>query len=348
MTSGDWPRVTVIVPCRNEEQYIARCLEAILATEYPADRLEVLVSDGRSDDRTRELAQAIADRDPRVRILDNTRRITPAALNLAIRSASGEVIVRMDAHAIFPSDYIPQLVSALLETGTAVVGGSIETLAADDGAVAVAIAIAMRHPFGVGNSAFRVGGSKRRLVEHVPFFCCRRDVFDRIGLFDEELVRNQDGEFSARVIRSGGSVMLVPSARAKYFARGSLHKLARTFYQYGYYKLLTAIKVRRVMTVRQLVPPSFILALVGTATASAWDVAGGTAFVALTATYTTLVAATSLIAARRHGVRCAAVLLAAFPLMHFSYGFGQLRRAADLALRGRDGQSDPVLVPLSR
>jgi glycosyltransferase involved in cell wall biosynthesis len=348
MTFGDWPRVTVIVPCRNEERYIVRCIDAILATEYPADRLEVLVSEGRSDDRTRELAQAIADRDARVRVLDNARCITPAALNLAIRNASGEVIVRMDAHAIFPPDYIPQLVGALLETKADVVGGSIETLAADEGPIAVAIAIAMRHPFGVGNSAFRVGGATRRLVEHVPFFCCRRDVFDRVGVFDEELVRNQDGEFSARVIRHGGRVMLVPSARAKYFARGSLPKLGRTFYQYGYYKLLTAIKVRRVMTVRQLVPPGFILALAGTAAASAWDPAGSVAFAALAGTYATLVAATSFIAARHNGPRCAAVLMAAFPLMHFSYGFGQLRRAAELAVGRRDPQSDPVLVPLSR
>lgn len=348
MTSGHCPRVTVIVPCRNEERYIARCIEGILATEYPADRLEVLVSEGRSDDRTREIVQGIAARDPRVRMLDNTRRITPAALNLAIRSASGEIIVRMDAHALFPPSYIPQLVAALLETGADVVGGSLETVAADEGAVAVAIAIAMAHRFGVGNSAFRVGGANRRRVEHVPFFCCRKEVFDRVGLFDEELVRNQDGEFSARVIRSGGTVLLVPSARATYFARGSLPKLARTFYQYGYYKLLTAIKVRRVMTMRQLVPPSFILALVGTAATSAWNPAGATAFVALAATYTTLVAATSLVAARREGPRCAAVLLAAFPLMHFSYGFGQLRRAAELIVGGRDRQSDPVLVPLSR
>jgi glycosyltransferase involved in cell wall biosynthesis len=348
MTVGTWPRVSVIVPCRNEERYITKCLDAILATEYPADRLEVLVAEGRSDDRTREVVQAYADRDARVRLLDNPRRITPAALNIAIRSASGDVVVRMDAHAVFPPSYIPQLVEALHETGAEVVGGALDTTAADDGPVAAAIAIAMRHRFGVGNSPFRVGGTKRRCVEHVPFFCCRRTLFERVGLFDEELVRNQDGEFSARVIRSGGRVVLVPEARAQYFARASLPKLARMFYQYGYYKLLTAIKLRRVMTLRQLVPPAFILALVGTAAATPWEPASGAAFAGLVGTYATLVSVTAIIAARGHRFRCVGVLIVAFPLMHFSYGFGQLRRAVELAARRRVHQTDPVFVPLSR
>jgi cellulose synthase/poly-beta-1,6-N-acetylglucosamine synthase-like glycosyltransferase len=348
MTAGNWPRVSVIVPCRNEERYVATCLEAILATEYPADRLEVIVAEGRSDDRTREVVQRYADCDPRVRLLDNPRRITPAALNLAIGAASGDVVVRMDAHAVFPPSYIGRLVSALDETGAEVVGGAVDTVPADDGPVAAAIAIAMRHRFGVGNSPFRIGGTKRRSVDHVPFFCCRRELFERVGLFDEELVRNQDGEFSARVIRAGGRVVLIPEARARYFARASLPKLARTFYQYGYYKLLTAIKVRRVMTLRQLVPPAFILTLLATALATPWEPASGAAFAALAGTYAALVSVTAVIAARGRRLRCAGVLIVAFPLMHFSYGFGQLRRAAELAARRRALQTDPVFVPLSR
>jgi glycosyltransferase involved in cell wall biosynthesis len=348
MSQESWPRVSVVVPCRNEERYIARCLDAIVATDYPPDRLEVLVAEGRSDDGTREVVEAYARRDGRIRLLDNPRRITPAALNTAIRAATGDVVVRMDAHAIFPPSYVRRLVAALGETGADIVGGSIDTRPADDGPVAEAIAIAMRHPVGVGNSAFRVGTEARRSVDHVPFFCCRRELFDRVGLFDEELVRNQDGEFSARVIRHGGRIILVPTARAQYFARASLTKLARMFYQYGYYKVLTAIKVRRVMTVRQIVPPAFMLAVAGSAALAPWQEVAGVAFGALLGTYAAVVTATALVASRGHRLRCAPVLIVAFPLMHFSYGFGQLRRAAELAARGRAQRTDPVLVPLSR
>jgi glycosyltransferase involved in cell wall biosynthesis len=348
MSAGNWPRVSVIVPCRDEERYIAKCLDGILAADYPADRLEVVVADGRSGDGTRRIIERYAGQDPRVRLLDNPRQITPAALNIAIRAASGDIVVRMDAHAVFPPSYIRQLVEALDESGAAVVGGSIETLPANDGPVAAAIAIAMRHPFGVGNSSFRVGSGTRRAVDHVPFFCCRRELFDRVGLFDEELVRNQDGEFSARVIRGGGRVVLVPEARAKYFARGSLTKLARMFYQYGYYKVLTAVKVRRIMTARQLVPPAFVLALLGSALAALWLPAGALAFAGLTGTYAATVCAAASFAARGQHLRCAALLIVAFPLMHFSYAFGQLRRATELVIGARTQRTDPVLVPLSR
>jgi len=206
--------VTVIVPCRNERRYIAACLDSILATAYPADRLEVLVVDGASDDGTRDAVRAYAAREPRVRLLDNPRRSAPAALNLGIRAARGEIIARMDAHVVYPPHYLPVLVEALLETGADNVGCPIVTLPADESATARAIACALSHPFGVGNSRFRIGSAVRREVDTVPFGCFRRDVFDRVGLFDEELIRNQDDEFNFRLIRSGGRVLLVPDVAA--------------------------------------------------------------------------------------------------------------------------------------
>ena len=348
MSDHALPRVSVIVPCRNEERFIRACLERILATTYPADRLEILVADGRSDDATREIVTELAARHPHLRLLDNPLRITPAALNLAIRAARGEVIVRMDAHAYFPPEYITRLVTALDETGAEIVGGAIDTRPADATATAEAIALAMRHPFGVGNSSFRIGTAARRPVDHIPFFACRRALFDRVGLFDEELLRNQDGEFSSRVRRQGGQIVLIPEARAEYFARDSLGKLARMFFQYGYYKVLTAHKLRRLMTVRQVVPPVFLLALIIAAVTTVWIPAGGYALVTLVASYLAAVTVASLHAARGRSVRCAAVLLAAFPIMHFGHGIGQLRRALELMLPPRLQRRITVLVPLSR
>ncbi len=342
------PTVSVIVPCRDEERYIGPCLERILATTYPLDKLEILVADGRSDDATRAIVAGMATRHPQLRLLDNPRRITPAALNVAIRAAKGEIVVRMDAHAYFPPDYIGRLVAALLETGVEIVGGAIDTRPANATVTAQAIAIAMRHPFGVGNSSFRIGTTERRRVDHVPFFACRRALFERVGLFDEELVRNQDGEFSSRVRRQGGRILLIPDARAEYFARDSLRKLARMFYQYGYYKVLTARKVRRLMTLRQVVPPAFLLVLATTAGTAPWVPASGDLFAGLLAAYVTAVSAASVHGARGHPARCAAVLLAAFPIMHFGHGIGQLRRAGELLLPVRRRPRDEMLVPLSR
>jgi glycosyltransferase involved in cell wall biosynthesis len=347
-TDVERPFVSVIVPCRNEITYIARCLDSILASEYPDDRFEIIVADGLSDDGTRLVLAEYASRHPSIRVLDNRRGIIPAALNLAIGAARGELIARMDAHTVYPPNYIPKLVKALEETGADSVGGVIHTLPASDTVVARAIAIAMAHPFGMGNSHFRIGVRARRPVDHVPFFCCRRDVFDRVGLFDEELVLNEDGEFSARLIRNNGRIVLVPEVYSYYFARATLRKLARTLYQYGYFKPLTARKVRRIMTVRQLVPPALLLGLAASALLGALTSVGPIPFLTILGAYATAVAVCSVASARQHSSAVAAALVATFPIQHFSYGFGYLRRIAEFALRPGRRDPKPVLMPLSR
>src|SRR5205807_2595104 len=193
--------------------------------------------------------------------LDNPRRIAPCALNIGIQAARGEVILRMDAHVIYLPSYLPILVHALLERGADNVGGVLETLPGADTAVARAIALGLAHRLGVGNSYFRVGASQPRWVDTVAFGCFRRAAFERAGLFDEELVRNQDDEFNFRLIRRGGRVLLMPTARAYYVARTSLRQLWRMYFQYGYFKPLVARKVGRVMTLRQLVPSLFLTTL---------------------------------------------------------------------------------------
>jgi glycosyltransferase involved in cell wall biosynthesis len=174
-------RVTVILPCRNEASHISACLDSILASAHPAERLEVLVVDGMSDDGTRELIERYAATYPRIRMLDNPRRVVPTALNIGIRAATGDIIVRMDGHVVYPPEYIPRLVGALLEDNADNVGGCLITLPADGSSVAQAIAIAMAHPFGVGNAHFRIGAKEARDVDTVPFGCFRRSLFKRIG-----------------------------------------------------------------------------------------------------------------------------------------------------------------------
>src|SRR5205085_1817966 len=200
-----------------------------------------------------------------------------------------------------PPDYIALSVAALEQTGADNVGPVIVTRPADGNAVARAIAVALSHPFGVGNSHFRIGSRERRWVDTVPFGCFHRRLFDQVGMFDEELPRNQDDEFNFRLAKHGARVLLEPRLVAYYYARGSIRQVARMWYQYGYFKPLVAKKVRRVMTLRQLVPACFVLGLVGTAALSPWLPVARVAFGALGLAYAALAVGCGLAAPLRIG-----------------------------------------------
>lgn len=341
------PRVSIVMPCRNEAAYISACLDSVLTTDYPLDRIEVLVADGLSDDGTREIVERFAARYSCIRVLDNPARITPTALNTAIRAATGDVIIRMDAHGIYPRDYVSRLVTALEETGADNVGGIVLTIPANDTATARAIALAFSHPLGVGNAYFRIGVAGRRWVDTVPFGCFRRELFERVGMFDEEMVRNQDDEFNLRVIGLGGRILLLPDVVSRYYARRTLGAVGRMFYQYGYFKPLVARKAERIMT-RQLVPPLFVLSLVASALLGIWMPVARPAFAAIAGSYAALVLSGAALAARKHGVRCAAALAAVFSAMHVCYGVGYLRGILDhwSPLRRNTRRTAPV--PLTR
>lgn len=324
VTRNLFPRVSVIIPCRNEAGYIAHCLDSILAGDYPREQLEILVADGRSTDGTRELLAGYCARHAAVQLLDNPQGTTPGGLNVAIQASSGAIVVRMDAHVLYPPDYISRLVRGLEESGADNVGGVLQTVAANDTPMAQAIALGMSHRFGVGNAHFRVGATERREVDTVPFGCFRREIFSRIGLFDEELIRNQDDEFNFRVITRGGRVVLLPDVSCQYFARRSLGQLARMYYQYGYFKPLVARKIGRIMTVRQLVPALLVVTLGVSALGAPWLESARTMLAVVVTAYGSLVVATALQTARTHGLRCATAFAAVIPTLHFSYGIGFL------------------------
>jgi len=258
------------------------------------------------------------------------------------------VIVRMDAHVIYPASYLPILVRALLERGADNVGGVLETLPGADTPMARAIALGLSHRLGVGNSYFRVGVREPRWVDTVAFGCFRREAFERAGLFDEELVRNQDDEFNYRLIRRGGRVLLMPTARAYYLARTSLRQLWRMYFQYGYFKPLVARKVGRVMTLRQLVPGLFLTTLAACGLAAVWWRPAALAGVGIAAAYAAAVLAASAAAAPRHGLRVAAALALVFPVLHVAYGLGFLLGLAHHVLRPGKRAPELSALPLSR
>ncbi len=346
-TREEWPLVSIVIPCRNELGYIGPCLDSILASDYPQDRLEVVIADGLSDDGTREVIRRYVLIHPRITMIDNLKRITPCAMNLAIRAARGAVIVRMDAHAMYPADYLRRLVLAQQETEAENVGTVVVTLPADDTAVAAAIAVGLSHPVGVGNSHFRVGTTVRKWVNHVPFGCWRRELFDRIGFFDEELARDQDVEFNSRLLNHGGRILLLPDVASRYHARRTMRQLARMLYQYGYFKPLVARKSGKILTIRQLVPSLFVLGVAGLlALAPFWRAAGPALGIVLAA-YGLLVGGAALRSVGRLGFRGALALTAVFPTMHICYGIGYLRGTQDHFLRSRKTRR-AVAVALSR
>ncbi|MFA5204774.1 MAG: glycosyltransferase [Lentisphaeria bacterium] len=261
------PFISVIMPIRNEADFIARSLGAVLQQNYPPDRLEVLVIDGMSDDGTREkvlamaASPAVAGRRPEIRLLDNPARIVPPAMNIGLRAARGDIIIRVDGHCEIAPDYFCRCVAILKRTGADCVGGPMETVG--ETPMARAIATAQSAVFGVGGVAFRTGRATPGFVDTVAFGAYRRDVFSRIGLFDEELKRNQDDEFNFRLIQAGGRIWLDPAISSRYFSRADLGGLWSQYYQYGFYKVRVIQKRGAIASWRHLVPAAFVLALLG-------------------------------------------------------------------------------------
>ncbi len=251
------PMVTVIMPVRNEQKAIRQSLGSVLAQDYPADRLEVLVADGMSDDGTREIVGEIARCDPRVRLVDNPARIMAAGFNTALPFARGEVIVLLGGHSEVAPDFVWESVALLREhTEAWCVGGPISHVA--HSLFGKAVAVAMSHRLGVGNASHHFAGYEG-YAEGAPFPVLWRWVFERVGRFDERLVRNQDDEFYFRIRQAGGKVYISPRIRYTYFVRERIRQLFRQYFQYGFWRIPVMKKHQRPTTMRQVVPSLFYL-----------------------------------------------------------------------------------------
>jgi len=339
--------VSVVIPCREEKKYIAQALKSILANDYPQDRLELLVVDGMSTDGTREIVTEFSRIYPLIKVFDNPKKIPASALNIGIAQAKGDIIMRMDSHSTYPPNYISSLVEWQDKTGAENVGGVWRTLPGGDSAMARAIALGMSHPFGVGNVYFRIGASSPRWVDSVPFGCYPREVFEEIGLFDEDLVRNQDDEFNLRLKKKGGRILMVPDLVIDYYARENLSKLWRMYYQYGYFKASVARKLGWVLSLRHFIPSLFVLALTGSFLLSWWSPLLGGLGILILAIYLLADAIFAWRAGRRQGITVTACLAIVFPTLHFGYGIGFLKGLVDFFLLGKKGVKAEN-VPISR
>lgn len=250
-------KVAIVIPCRNEEQYIERCLLSIIQQSYPLSQMSIIVVDGFSTDKTRDKIIQLKQAYNQITLLDNTHKTTPYALNLGIRHASdADYIMILGAHAELEKDYIATAVDLLDNNDEIACVGGVLVNVSENRATEV-ISAAMSSVFGVGSAHFRTGIAEG-FVDTVAFGMYRRQVFDAMGLFDEELIRNQDDEFNFRLIKSGFRIFLSKQLRARYYVRSSWKKLLRQFYQYGYWKVYVNRKHRTITTLRQLVPFMFV------------------------------------------------------------------------------------------
>lgn len=332
------PSVSIILPIRNEARYMQRCLDAVAVQDYPRDKIQVLVVDGMSDDGTRDIVRQSLERWNNQsleltigQMIDNPERIVPTALNRGIRAARGDIIIRVDGHAVIATDYVRRCVEVLKKVNADCVGGPIRTIG--ETAVAKAIAIAQSSPFGVGNAAFRYA-ENGRYVDTLAFGAYPREVFQRIGLFDEGLVRNQDDEFNFRLIRSGGRIWLDPAIRSAYYSRASLPSLAKQYFEYGSWKVPVIRKHGRPASWRHLVPAIFLIAL---AASAATSLATGSAvwFLVVAVPYFVLSCGVTLQSAARKGWRYAPLLPLMFLTMHLAYGAGFVCGLARFIFGGR-------------
>ena len=258
------PKVSIIVPCYNEQSTIRLLLEALCEQTYPRADMEVIVADGSSTDNTRDVIAGFQRDVPAlsVRVVENPRRYIPSGLNRAIEAARGEIIVRLDGHSKPYPDYVANCIAAHQAGRGDNVGGIWEIHPGADAWIAKSIAVAAAHPLGVGDALYRHARHAAE-VDTVPFGSFRRTLIERIGPFDESLLTNEDYEFNARIRKAGGKVWLDPSIRSIYFARSTLLELIRQYWRYGFWKWRMLRRYPDTLRWRQALPPLFVLSLAG-------------------------------------------------------------------------------------
>jgi succinoglycan biosynthesis protein ExoA len=321
ISASAWPSVSVVVPMRNEAQHVTACLEALALQDYPSERFEIIVADGESTDGSTEIVRRFARDDSRIRLCPNPHRTTPFGLNAGIRAATGEVIVILGAHAFVEPDFVRESVAALQRSGADVAGGVMEAIGQDAFGEAVAEAVCSR--FGVGSVAFRQATTEQ-FVDTAAFAAYRRETLERVGLFDEEMVRDQDDELNYRIRASGGRIFLTPRIRSTYAARTTPRRLWKQYFAYGYYKVRVLQKHPRMMQPRHFAPALAVIFGAGTLAAAVKDRRAFILIAPVATVYAAGITTASVRAARRIGWSRLPALFTAFPILHMSYGAGFL------------------------
>lgn len=337
-------KVSVIIPCRNEEAFIADCLDSLLANDYPHAYLEILVVDGMSADRTVEIVNAYGNRFPFVRLIKNPKKIFPAAVNAGFKASDGDVIMIAGAHAVYDSKYIAASVRLQFELGADNIGGVLTTKGKNENFIGKLITATLSNPFGVGNSTFRTGSDKVCEVDTVFGGCYRREVFETIGLFNENLVSTSDMDYNSRLRRSGGKIFLSPEIKAEYFTRSTFSRFMKNNFRNGFWVIYPLRFVSTLpVSIRHLVPLGFLLGSIGLALLGLlhfcfwWMLAGFGVIYMIAAYYF------SFSRAANSGFWGALIQPYFFLLLHYTYGTGSVAALTKLVFckvfRAKETQS---------
>jgi glycosyltransferase involved in cell wall biosynthesis len=319
------PFVSAIVPCLNEERFISACLDSIIANDYPKDRMEILVVDGGSSDKTKDIIKIYASKNSYLKLLDNPRKITPAAMNVGIKNSKGEIIIKMDAHSLYQKDYISKCVSHMLESGAENVGGILKTIPFANDLPSEAIAICLSHPFGAGMSDFRTGSGGPQKTDAVAFGCYKKKTLESVGGFNENLAKTEDLELNSRIKKAGGEIMLFPDIVAYYYpTSNTLKKFFRHNFSDGFW-LTYPIKFNFfALSLKRLIPAFFVFFL------SAFLLLSPLSFLArlfvdfILGSYLFLSLLFSAQIAVRKGAKYFFAMPAVFVCRHVGYGAGSL------------------------
>jgi glycosyltransferase involved in cell wall biosynthesis len=310
-------KLSVIVPILNEEKSIAEFLDSVVESSFDKKEMELLVIDGGSEDRTLLILQEYMKKYTFIRLLSNPEKIVPKSMNIGIKNAKGEYIIRVDAHASYPKDYFEKLLHyhKLLDADN--VGGSIITKVRNRDNVSVAIENLLSDKFGVGSSFRTMKLKNIEEVDTVPFGCYKRELFERVGLYDERLVRNQDIELNKRILKNGGKIYLIPEITSTYYARENLQALSTNNFSNGEWNILTAYYTNSFssLSLRHYVPLLFVMTLCIMLFISIKLFFIGLSFYLLVIGYRSLkIKKESSFLAQ----------LSSFVVLHFSYGVGEL------------------------
>jgi succinoglycan biosynthesis protein ExoA len=320
-----FPRVSVVMPCFNEERFIARTLESLIDDEV-RENCEILVVDGMSTDGTRDVVRKIAEKGPLIRLLDNPERTQGYGLNLGIEEAAGDIIARVDAHCLYPEGYIRRCVELLEKTGAENAGGTRICTASRGGAAAQAVALAVRHPMGVGDSRFQLGNFSG-YADGAYYGTFRKALFEEIGPYDPLAYPNEDGELNLRILKTGKKIYLDSSIKIVYYPRETLGDLARQYFRYGQGRCYTILKHKRLTSWRQVLPAALVPGLAASLILGLWM----PVFFIVPAAYVVSLLGTALIgrfpddggrASGKVSLRLRGLVAVAWALMHLSWGSG--------------------------
>jgi glycosyltransferase involved in cell wall biosynthesis len=333
---SDLPFVTLVMPSYNEELYIEECLRTLLNQDYPADKMEILVADGGSPDRTREIVARIAAQDPRVRLVDNSaHKIQSWGQNIAIKESRGEFILICDVHAEYAGNYVSKLIEAFLRTGADCAGGAQRAKA--ETWFQKALVQALSSPLGVGGAAYR-SAEADGFVDTVFPGAFKRAILEKVGLYDVKAVTNEDAELQQRILEAGGKVYLSKEVVVHYYPRKSLRLLAKQYFKYGDGRARTLLMHKRFPVIRPLIPLAFV---VGGATILLVPPLQPLAPLAF-GTYAAITGLEAIRVGMKEGLWAIPVVWAIFPTLHLSHGIGMLQGLVKYTLKPKAPQIDTL------